>query len=343
MKGAALPPLPKGMGFRAVNRMKSWIVSICFSFMLSVFSEELPNRGVTYTFSQGRLGDNILSYLHAKWVSYKYNIPLLYRTFPYSSDLVMDTQEIHFDSFQKNHFGKIIKMKDKKINLHSSDESVLYIVPYYAEAKYEKEHPKPGRPYFNVDWKDKGFRLIARKCIAPQKPLRLLSIPTDCITIAVHVREGGGFDSRKMIDKYFWKLPPLSFYIDSLRKVVGMFSEKKIYCYLFTDAQDPCALVKKIQQEMPQEISIFFDYRKDNNRHDTNVLEDFFSFFLFDVLIRSDSNFSLVPSLLNDYAVLVTPEHFTQTTNHEIIVDQLNISINQETYQKLLTDPKYKR
>ncbi|MFA5306719.1 MAG: hypothetical protein WC365_04680, partial [Candidatus Babeliales bacterium] len=49
---------------------------------------------VTYGLSGGRFGDNLLCYVHAKWISYKYHIPLLYFPFEYSSHLVFDEAEL---------------------------------------------------------------------------------------------------------------------------------------------------------------------------------------------------------------------------------------------------------
>ena len=48
---------------------------------------------ITYEFFGGRFGDCLLSYLHAKWLSYKYQLPLLYKPFKYSSDLCLDAKE----------------------------------------------------------------------------------------------------------------------------------------------------------------------------------------------------------------------------------------------------------
>ncbi len=87
---------------------------------------------------------------------------------------------------------------------------------------------------------------------------------------------------------------------------------------------------------MPSDAPIEFDFRKTGNRHDANVLEDFFSLFLFDILIRPDSNFSLVPSLLHDYAILVTPGHFTTTSKNTIEVDEFSIVLDHKLYRNLL-------
>src|SRR5579862_7273227 len=63
-----------------------------FSLSLSLFASD----AVTYEFTGGRLGDNLLSYLHAKWISHTRQIPLLYKPFPYSSELCLHDIEIPY-------------------------------------------------------------------------------------------------------------------------------------------------------------------------------------------------------------------------------------------------------
>ena len=100
--------------------------------------------------------------------------------------------------------------------------------------------------------------------------------------------------------------------------------------------------------------SIIFDCRKENNSPNTNVLEDFFSFFNFDVLIRPDSNFSMIPSLLHDFAMILSPKKITSSDkkiiendfeaaldNDLILIKEFNIEINQILFNQLLNDPKY--
>jgi hypothetical protein len=98
----------------------------------------------------------------------------------------------------------------------------------------------------------------------------------------------------------------LSFYIEAINKALEILPERSIYCYVFTDAKDPASLVQQIQKQVRGDIQ--FDYRKENNFYNRNVLEDFFSLFAFDVMIRSQSNFSIVPCLLKDYALVISPD-----------------------------------
>ena len=61
-----------------------------FLFLAQIIN---ARSAVTYTFSGGRFGDNLLSYSRAKYVASLYGIPLLYIPFPYSDYLMMHNLE----------------------------------------------------------------------------------------------------------------------------------------------------------------------------------------------------------------------------------------------------------
>jgi hypothetical protein len=250
---------------------------------------------ITYDFSGGRFGDNLISYLHAKWIAYQYNLPLLYRPFPFSSELVMEEKELKQVSFSGPKFPL------RHLGFLSKDTSYLYSVSYFPENPEERPHwyiP------FIVDWEDPQFRKMAREMIAPREALDLTKPPKSTVNIAIHVREGGGFDDDNARRGSPLKLPPIEFYVEGLLKIIPLFEGKAIYCHLFTDAIDVESIANVFIQAAPQ---IRFGYRKTQNFHALNVLEDFFSFFEFDILIRPQSNFSMVPALLHDFAIDYAP------------------------------------
>ena len=65
-----------------------------YLFLFLVLFSKAHAAFITYEFSSGgRLGDCLTSYVHAKWLSFQLKIPLLYRPFPYSAELLMDDLE----------------------------------------------------------------------------------------------------------------------------------------------------------------------------------------------------------------------------------------------------------
>ncbi len=309
------------------------IRTIIFCTLLWTF--EIHAQAVTYEFSGGRFGDNLIAYLHAKWFAYQHDVPLLYKPFDYSSDLVLDEKEIRYGNkrFLKEQGVFYLKKTHIKTWPFLSKIpflSMLYVCPYFPEEEIEC---RKGRFFsFPVDWKEEGFRKIAREMIAPKEPLSLIIPPTGVISIAMHVREGGGFD-RDLENQMPLKAPPKEFYIAGLRYMVTSFPGRSFYCYIFTDAKNPAALAEDFQKALPQEIQIEFAYRQEENRHDANVLEDFFSLFHFDLLIRPQSNFSIVPSLLHDYAIVYSPKNYRM---RQAVITDVNVEFNKALFQELV-------
>jgi hypothetical protein len=276
--------------------------NICLAWLL-LFPIWGGEVGVTYTLSGGRFGDCLLSYLHAKWISYQRNIPLFYVPFPFSEELVL--------SEEKPLKGQK-EVKVKWGDSGPSKSSYIWVCPYFPETKWERLHTKneKNRPWkvFDVDWKDGEFRKLVKRSIAPKKPLVLIEPPAGKVSIALHIREGGGFDGEDIKKLHPLKFPPLEYYVNCLLSVIEKYRGESFYCYLFTDAVNPNDLVEKIKESLLPTTPIIFDYRMEGNQHNANVLQDFFSLFNFRILIRPQSNFSLIPTLIHDYDSVFSPE-----------------------------------
>jgi hypothetical protein len=288
-----------------------------YIFPLLGFAE----AGVTYGFSGGRFGDNLLSYLHAKWIAYECGLPLLYKPFPYSSCLMLDEKEVKFEAAA---FQFQVEWPSRR----TYDASVIYHCPYFPEDEWERTQ-YPFRTW-KVDWKDPIFRKEALAMIAPKELLSMVVPPKNQISIAIHYREGGGFD--RTTDIWPLKFPGLAFYLDGLQKVVELVKGQQLYCFVFTDARHPLSMIKQFKAAFP---SIQFDARKQKNRYYLNVLEDFFSLFHFDILIRPQSNFSIVPSLLHDFAICHFPT-FAERIADSYDITQTRTEINEPLLEKIL-------
>lgn len=238
---------------------------------------------------------------------------------------MLDEQEMRF-----YHYGATNKLNHK--NPIPKRDYRIYVCPYFPEDPTDRElNPQTFR--FDVDWKDRNFKRIAKEMIAPKRPLALTVPPRDTVNVAIHIREGGGYDTdhTKLWDPL--KLPPIHFYTDALKQVLTYFPEKKIYCYLFTDAIEPALLAEKFDPEGRVE----FDFRKENNRHDANVLEDFFSFFEFDVLIHPQSNYSVVAAGIGEFVIDVAPVQFNRNKEEmTITITEMKIDLNEELYKQVL-------
>ncbi len=306
--------------------------------ILLLFSSLIYGQNVAITYNLGgRFGDCLLSYLHAKWLSYQYNLPLLYQPFKYSNELVLHDYEICFDNkfaFKKR--IKVLNIKSIENVLKKSKNSTLFIVPYFPEKNFGRSKVNE-LPYFETNWKDKQFRSLITQLIVPKKEIQTVEVQKNCINIAVHVREGGGFDKSNIQLELPTKLPPISFYKEGLSRIIELFPGRALYFYIFTDSQNPEEIAIQLQEFVGKNDLIKFDWRKENNFHDTNVLEDFFSLFKFDVLIRPQSNFSFIPTLMHDFAVVFSPQS-ASVVNQRIVIDKCDLVINEVQFNNLLKD-----
>lgn len=304
---------------------------LCSPGFAAAFDPSRPADAVSYPYHAGRLGDNLICYLHAKWFAYQNKIPFLYRTFPYSSEFAFSIKE---ESMARQH-----------------DYPNIYMCSYFPEAKWELTSP-PSH-YFEVDWKDVEFRKIAREMIFPVNELNLIQPPKNKLSVALHFREGGGADP-KNFSFSSPKSPPINYYIECLLKVLELFPSRPIYCYFFTDALKPSEFLQQIQEGLPPQALIEFDCRSWNESDfqpkekgskrkkkgpkatgpNANVIEDFFSLFNFDILIRPESNFSIVPSLIHDFAIVFTPGYYFDS-NNRVVVDGYSFSIDFSKLEQL--------
>lgn len=274
---------------------------------------------VTYALSEGRFGDNLLAYCHAKWISYKTNVPLLYRPFIYSDQLYLHTAEKkyslqHQDLREYTYYHSFVEIE--------RNAQTVYIVPFFPESPLEICLEPFNAYYFAVDWHDPLFKQELRTMIRPiSEFVPHIQLPNDHICVAMHVRKGTNFDRILGIDvknltdwnkgPLLFKIPPDSYYIDQLKRVADIYNGQPLWVYLFTDHNNPVELAEYYQSQL-RGYPIIFEYRNDENRHDLNVLEDFFSmvFLPFDCLIRPESHYSFVASKIGKFKLVISPKSF---------------------------------
>ena len=287
-------------------------------FNISSLQNQAQNA-ITYSFSGGRLGDNLVAYLHARWMSYKYGLPLLYMPFPYSDQFCLHDMDVQFSDsfiFSKTHWTQA------ESQISTKPSATLYIIPFVMESKFEYNwfNLKNQIPFIKADWEDPSFRAEVIRCLQPKYPVATVVPPKDVISIAVHVRRT---EAPVVAAMFPLKFLPDSFYIEQIQRVAEIFKDKNLYVHIFTDLPDPLTLVNfyKAAVNNPR---IEFGCRAVGNTFYTNVLEDFYSFANFDCLICSLSHYPMVASLLKDFAVIISPAYGT-VTNDQLEIHQLEI------------------
>lgn len=284
-------------------------------------------NGITYSLNRGRLGDNLCSYLHAKWLAYKYHLPLYYRSFPHSDQFRFSDEHQRRKKHSKQ-FKTTLKTADEEL-VNSGHNAALFEIIYFPDNTEHIFHEgvhSIWNPAFQVDWEDPGFQAEVRRSLAPKYPVFTPDLPTDSLTIGVHVRRGGGFDSLQERMKTPLKFPPDSYYIQQIDRISKIFKNYRLYVYILTDDQDPASIANTYQAAL-NNPHIRFDYRKTPNGPSTNILEDFFFIPKFDCLIICQSNFSLMASKLADFALVITPTHPT-LINGQAAIDEVKLTFN---------------
>ncbi len=300
---------------------------------------------VTYSAGDARFGDALLTYLHAKWISFLYDIPLLYQPFSYSDQLVMHVQEKRFSQNCIKNLKQVITVKkDSKINF-DKNANILYIVPYFPESPYEHQLYSYKELLFNVDWGNPFFKKIIQAVVAPIKQLQYPQIPTDMASIAVHVRTKSGADVLFRDGKH--KMPASSgaysdinfplkhitndYYVAQIKRLHDLLGRPKTYVYIFTDDANPPAIKNAIETAVNRP-ELIFDCRAPGEHHKTGVLDDFFALPRFQFFIGNDSNFSMMASFISDHLITIRPIY--DWYNHKVLIDEAYTTVHPAVFSK---------
>lgn len=306
--------------------MRKILLIACLFFFLFIQTVIVANPNSTprlsIIYSDGsrgdRFGDQLIVYIRSKWISYKNHLPLYVRPFEYYDCLKASDIDLELEILPQGFNCKRGKDIDTE-SLKKFDH--IYIVTLY---------PLLSDEFFDTLKKESTFLKQLRELISPKEPLNLITPPKDSISIAVHIRNGGGYDNPLKSVQIFsqkenhlsvhsegyqdetnpLKFPPEQYYIDQIKRISKILSHKPIYLFIFTDDKNPSLLAKRIKKNVNLD-NIIFDCRKSDTRHDKNILEDFFSMLNFDCLIRpGKSYFSKIIHLLGDFKIEIFPTNF---------------------------------
>jgi hypothetical protein len=288
---------------------------------LSSQTQNMASNAVTYEFSGGRFGDCLLTYIHAKWIGYRYQMPVLYRPFKYSEQLALHALEPLYDKEMLSNFRTQVVLAQGE-SVHPEARSVLFRVLYFPHSVYEhyfcNRRDPSNLPFFHMDYEDPAFKAELRKVIRPIRVLPKMELPKDCTTVALHMRRGIGFDGPDLKFTTPYKEPPLSYYVSQLRILLNLYPEGPLYVHLFTDDPNPQALLEELKEELAG-LNIIYAARESQNSHNSNVLEDFFAMLDFDCLVRPESNYSICAEILGDFKAVCSVEYIQWEKNQPYV------------------------
>lgn len=282
---------------------------------------DVPGSAITQQDWRGRFGDQLTLYAKAKWFSLKYGILFLCKPFVHSENLMLHYLDHDYQRGDEKRFKKAVLLEDiNQAGFHIEDNT-LYIMGYYTKMP---EH-----------WCADVYINQLRQLVRLREPdvYKVPDFPIGVVTVAMHVRKGGGYDkpllSRGNTYTYAdlaWplKFPPDSYYVEQIKKLYELFNKRSLYVYIFTDDKQPWLIAKKYAEAV-NASNITWNYRQENSNFVSNTIEDFFNMQHFDCLIRPDSNFSIWAEMLGDFKVAISPLHSTWLESDHLEIDQVMI------------------
>jgi len=316
-----------------------YLCALCF---FDVVHTNNISSAVTYEFEKGgRLGDHLMTYSKAKWIAYKYNLPFYYTPFEFSQHLAMHTKEPRLTPEIKKKFTRVIHFRKHATENIAQENATLYII-------HRRFIDSEAWSYSYGDMADtlrshKPFLNELKAMITPTRKIKKPKIPLNTISLAVHVRRGGGFDlplrqqslslpqqtnnpNEKFADQ-IWpaKFPPYDFYIEQVKLIAKQLGKSPFYLHIFTDDPNPNDIVNIFKKSLA-ELPIIFDCRSKGNSHNCNILEDLFAMKNFDFLIRPESSLSLFAQILGNHQLTIYPLHATWQNDATLIVDKVGYS-----------------
>ncbi len=319
--------------------MKKIFYSIFFSLCWPIVVTAQANQAITYFWGKGRFGDKIIYYVTAKWISYKFNIPLLLKPFQYSSMLRLGREEEKYSKGIAGQFKQIVPVGSEQGIIEYEKENVIF----ESKGIFFRPIGCTGlEQTIEYMLKDQSFADELRNMLQPVVPLPQISLPQDKVTVAVHIRKGGGFDrplnsiqyyhSNIVSNKFYadqrWplKFPPEQYHVDQIKRISTLFDDAPLFVYIFTDDRNPSRLVNGIKKAV-NKSNITFSCRNRGNTHNTHVIEDFYNMARFDCLIRSGSHFAIAAQLLGNHKVIIYPKH-SKWVGRKLIIDEVSVIDN---------------
>ncbi len=315
--------------------VKKIFYSIIFSLCWSIVVTAQVNQAVTYWDKGGRFGDRIMAYVFAKWISYKFNIPLLYKPFHYSFMLRLSRDEKKYSQEIAKQFRNKLQIGSNGDVIRHRKNNALFIIRgvYFRIAGCRGLEQTIKRML-----QDKYFVTELQNMIQPIDPLPQINLPQDKVTVAVHIRKWEFDDLLDSIQYYStkfriyvdrkWplKFPPEQYYVDQIKKISTLFDDVPLFMHIFTDDPNPLGLVSRIKEAVNKE-NITFSCRQSGNAHNAHVIEDFYNMSRFDCLIRSGSHFGISAQLLGNHKVIIYPKHW-KWEDRKLIIDEVSIIDN---------------
>lgn len=272
-------------------------------------------HALTYAFDSGgdRFGDRMLGYLQARYVSYLTNTQFLHKPFIFSNQLSIDYDAQPFETY-KNRYHRAFNIDNKNAFTSfltqiqdPSTPPTLYTLQYLPADIFEWE-TNNHTLLFNHPWHNKEFSTYIQKCAQP-----IISIPDftkeNMLNVAVHIRTLSGNDTHDTSwRKLPLKHPQRDYYERQINRVYEYNNKRHMHVFIFSDTKDPQELVNHFRNKF-QNCDIEFNIQHLINPDLNYTVHDFYAMQKFDVLIATQSNFSMLAAKIGTFDMIIFPIH----------------------------------
>jgi hypothetical protein len=299
-------------------------IIICLAFTSLTAKKPATSAITNDTQTGGRLGDQLILYWKAKVLADMYDMPFFYTPFrEYGEDLMMSKKENRLNKAKIKTFKNIVRINatyncEKKLNRNNN---TLYLLDFHAPVQ------KLG---FHFGYNKKGIQQHLKKMLQPLKPPMKIFRPKTILSVAVHVRTGGGYDT--VSEKrggiawqvlYPCKFAPTSFYINQMKYLYELLGKKPFYVHIFTDDQQPQRIAQEFKNAL-KDLPITFATRTEGNAHNANVIDDFIAMTQFDCIIRPQSGLSKMAEFIGNPSIAIIPKK-AHWENGTIVVNEVKV------------------
>lgn len=270
--------------------------------------------------ARGLLGDQLLNYVQAKYLSYKYNIPFRLKNFKGVEEFVLDQKELKI-----NRIRNPIEITNES-QLRSINPNKHYFISYYC--KITEWANALDIDTWHTVLNNPKFRAHLRQLINTKQPV-IVSWPQNTLAVAVHIRRLPAVPGARLASCQFYditeltrsqtirippaadvshpyKFPPLQYYADQLKRLVQLYPSQNITVYIFTNDPNPETICKQLKQEVSAS-TLEFKFKKDNP--DKCIATDLVALSRFPYLIRPISNFSQISDLIGEHQLVISPKN----------------------------------
>ncbi len=356
-----------------------WVLVFCIHVFC--FCSPRPHCAITNDTSTkiARMGDQMVRYCKAKWLAHKYNIEFLLTNFPHSDEFVFSKLEKVLNEDYMKKFKKVIVIKnesDLASYLKKAKVNTLFKIGLPTVIKDGKLRDRLSlAPLYSLSRKNECFGSELKRLLQPLVSVPQVSLPENMITVAVHVRKGGGFDNPLSAEQYFdgseqfedykfmymdnkthneicdttvsdtgdmnqeqavpkpadrvypMRFPPEQYYVDQIKKLSELLCDAPLYVYIFTDDPKPQEILERFKESINKQ-NIVFATRNGENIYSNHAVEDMFAMAQFDCLIRSLSDYALIPQLVGSHKIIFFPWHSRWLSEKKLFVDKVGVFFN---------------